>query len=144
MKKISLQKLLVIITTTCVILMVLCSCNSSERIKYYSQTGNYISITGTVSSVKYSKDYKVLYIDLSESSPVLDDTCFKIVGENLTIVQTNGIDDKLKLGEQVTITTAPKYFGDGYVMPIVAISIGGEKLLDFNEGYNNFLDWLSK
>ena len=65
-----------------------------------------------------------------------------IVGENLEIVKANRIDDKLKIGEQITFITAPKYFGDGYVMPIVAISISGENMLDFEEGYKNLLDWL--
>ncbi len=144
MNKISLLKLIMIITTTCILLVLLCSCNSSEIIEYYSQKENYISVTGTVSDIKYNEDTTALYIDLSELSSVLDDTCFKIVGENLKIVKANKIDDKLKTGEQITFITAPKYFGDGYVMPIVAISISGENLLDFEEGYKNLLDWLSK
>ena len=133
-----------IITTACIMLVFLCSCNSSEIIKYYSQKENYISVTGIVSNVKYNDDSTALYVDLSELSPVLDDTCFKIVGENLEIVRTNKIDDKLKAGGQITLITAPKYFGDGYVMPVVAISISGENLLDFQEGYINLLNWLSE
>ena len=130
-----------IITSTCILL---CSCNSSGKIEYYSQKENYTSVTGTVSSIKYNEDATALYIDISELSPVLDDTCFKIAGENLEIVKANKIDDKLKTGERITFVTAPKYFGDGYVMPIVAISINGENLLDFEEGYKNLLDWLSE
>ena len=132
---------LIIITSICVLL---CSCNSSGTIEYYSQKENYISVTGTVSSIKYNEEVTALYIDFSELSPVLDDTCFKIVGENLEIVKANRIDDKLKIGEQITFITAPKYFGDGYVMPIVAISISGENMLDFEEGYKNLIDWLSE
>lgn len=145
MKETSLLKIKTIITAVCVCItvIVLCSCNSPEKIKYYSQKENYISVTGTVSNINYNEDSTALYIDLSESSPVLDDTCFKIVGENLKIVQSNRIDDKLKTGEQISFITAPKYFGDGYVMPVVAISIGGENLLDFEEGYKNLLDWLA-
>ena len=125
------------------ICVLLCSCNSSGTIEYYSQKENYISVTGTVSSIKYNEEATALYIDFSELSSVLDDTCFKIVGEHLEIVKANRIDDKLKIGEQITFVTAPKYFGDGYVMPIVAISISGENMLDFEEGYKNLLDWLS-
>ena len=125
-------------------LVFLCSCNSPRKIKYYSQKENYISVTGTVSNITYDEDSTALYIDLCELSSVLEDTCFKIVGENLEIVQTNKIDDKLKIDEQITFITAPKYFGDGYVMPIVAITIHGENLLDFEEGYENLLDWLSE
>lgn len=144
MNKISLLKLIKIITATGILLVLLCSCNSSEIIEYYSQKENYISVTGTVSNIKYNEDTTALYIDLSELSPALDDTCFKIAGENLEIVKAKKFDDKLKTGEQITFITAPKYFGDGYVMPIVAISISGENLLDFEEGYKNLLNWLSK
>ena len=140
MKRNSSLKSIMLIMSICVLL---CSCNSSGTIEYYSQKENYISVTGTVSSIKYNEEATALYIDFSELSSVLDDTCFKIVGEHLEIVKANRIDDKLKIGEQITFVTAPKYFGDGYVMPIVAISISGENMLDFEEGYKNLLDWLS-
>ena len=138
------QKSITLITTVCIILAFLCSCNSHGKLKYYSQRENYISVTGIVSNTTYNEESTALYIEFSELLPVLDDICFKIVGENLEIVQTNKIDDKLKTGEQITFITAPKYFGDGYVMPIVAISINGENLLDFEKGYANLLDWLSE
>ena len=137
MKRNSLPKSIMMIISICILL---CSCNSAGRIEYYTQKENYISVTGTISSIKYNEEGTVLYIDFSELSPVLDDTCFKIVGENLEIVKANRIDDKLKIGEQIIFITAPKYFGDGYVMPIVSISISGENLLGFEEGYENLID----
>ena len=143
MKKNFLLKLFVVITTVCVLPVLLCSCNPSKEIEYYLQKENYISVTGTVSHIKGNEDGTALYIGFSELYPVLDDTSFKIVGENLEIVKANKIDDKLKIGEEITFITAPRYFGDGYVMPIVAISIDGENLLDFEEGYKNLIDWLS-
>lgn len=141
MKRNSLPKSIIMIISICILL---CSCNSVGRIEYYTQKENYISVTGTISSIKYNEEATALYIDFSELSPVLDDTCFKIVGENLDIVKANRIDDKLKIGEQIIFITAPKYFGDGYVMPIVSISISGENLLGFEEGYENLIDWLSE
>lgn len=144
MNKISFRKFVVSITIVCIMLGLLCSCNSSQKIEYYSKREHYISVTGTVSHVKYNEDSTALYVGFSELSPVLDDTCFKIVGDNLEIVQTNQIDDKLKIGEEIIFITAPRYFGDGYVMPIVAISVNGENLLEFEEGYENLLDWLSE
>lgn len=141
MKRNSLPKSIIMIISIC---MLLCSCNSVGRIEYYTQKENYISVTGTISSIKYNEEATALYIDFSELSPVLDDTCFKIVGENLDIVKANRIDDKLKIGEQIIFITAPKSFGDGYVMPIVSISISGENLIGFEEGYENLIDWLSE
>ena len=141
MKRNSLPKSIMMIIYICISL---CSCNSDSRIEYYTQKENYISVTGTISSIKYNEEATALYIDFSELSPVLDDTCFKIVGENLDIVKANRIDDKLKIGEQIIFITAPRYFGDGYVMPIVSISISGENLLGFEEGYENLIAWLSE
>ena len=123
-----------------IIFVLFCSCNSNKKAQYYSQKENYINVTGTVSSIKYNKNFTTLYLEFYDLSPVLDDTCFKIVGENLKIVQRNGIDEKICLGEQISFITAPKYFGDGYVMPIVGISAKGETLLDFEEGYINLLN----
>lgn len=137
-------KLVTVIISICVLLVLLCSCNSPKIIEYYSQKENYISVTGTVSNIKYNEDATALYVNFSELSPILDDTCFKIVGENLEIVKAKKIGDKLKTGAQIIFITAPKYWGDGYVMPIVAISISGENLLDFEDGYKNLIDWLSR
>lgn len=127
-----------------ILLASLCSCHSLEKLEYYSQKDNYINVSGTVSYINYNEDLSTLYIDFSSLSPVLDDTCFKIVGENLQIVKSKDIDKKLKIGESVTFITAPRYFGDGYVMPIVGMTVGGEELLNFDEGYENLLNWLSK
>ena len=131
---------------TAVLAMLLCavslvSCTTSV-IDYYEEKENYVTATGVVSYIQLDEDG--LYIGFSQMDYPFDDDTFKIVGENLKIVQQNGIQEKLKLGDTVTIVTAPKYFGDGYVMPIVAISIDGEALLNFEQGYENLLVWLGE
>ena len=131
---------------TAVLAMLLCavslvSCTTSV-IDYYEEKENYVTATGVVSYIHLDEDG--LYIGFSQMDYPFDDDTFKIVGENLKIVQQNGIQEKLKLGDTVTIVTAPKYFGDGYVMPIVAISIDGEALLNFEQGYENLLVWLGE
>ena len=144
MKRFSV-KVIGLITTLCILLAFLCSCQShQDKIRYYSEKENYISVTGIVQHIKYSEDSSELYIGFSELSPVLDDDCFKIVGNNLKIVQNSKIDEKLKIDDEISFITAPKYYGDGYVMPIVAITINGEELLEFDEGYENLIDWLSE
>lgn len=129
-----------IITIVYIIFKFFSFCDSLKLIRYYTQKENYISVTGTVSYIHGGSTG--MCIVFSELSPILDDTRFNIVGKNLEIVQSNKISDKLKIGERITFITAPGYFWDAYVMPIVAISIHGEYLLDFEEGYENLLDWL--
>lgn len=121
----------------------LTACQSRSLQKYYSERDNYVNATGTVTYISYSDDKNALYLDFSELIPRFDDTCFKIVGDNLLLVQEKGIDQKIEVGDKVDFITAPRYFGDGYVMPIVAISVNGEELLDFEEGFDNLQKWLS-
>ena len=64
------------------------------------------------------------------------------LGDNLPIAQQNGIDEKIEIGDQVSFITAPRYFGDGYVMPIVESSVNEEELLSFEAGFSNLLEWL--
>lgn len=118
------------------------SCSTIRMRKYYSDKDNYITATGIVTHISYNDDKTALYLGFSDLNPQFDDNSFKIVGKNLPIVERNGIDEKIKIGDQVDFITAPRYFGDGYVMPIVGISLNEEELLDFEEGFANLLDWL--
>ena len=120
----------------------LLACASMQKIAYYSEINNYIEATGTITDISYNADSSVLYLSFSNLVPIFDDVCFKIVGDNLAIVQNNRIDQKLNVGDHLDFITAPQYFGDGYVMPIVALSVNGEELLPFDVGYINFINWL--
>lgn len=118
------------------------SCTAEKMKDYYSQKSNYVTATGTVTHISYNEDKSALYLGFSELEPMFDDNSFKIVGENLMIARQNGIDEKLEIGERVTFVTAPRYFGDGYVMPIVEITVSEEELLSFEDEFANFVKWL--
>jgi hypothetical protein len=124
------------------IILTLVSCDAKQMREYYSDKDNYVVATGTVKHIKYHNG--ALYLGFSNLEPHMSDNSFKIVGENLVTVQNNGIDNKLKMGDHIEFVTAPEYFGDGYVMPIVEITVNGEKLLDFEEGFVNLNKWLEE
>lgn len=124
------------------LVIVFSACNKSEMYNYYSTKANYVSANGTVRYISFDEDTSSFYLDFSDLTPTFDDSCFKIVGENVTIVLENGIESKIAVGDQVEFVTAPRYFGDGYVMPIVSLTVDGEVLLDFDEGYENLMEWL--
>lgn len=139
-----MQKKLYLLVALFLFSFLLSSCSLTAKEKeYYAHKENYVTAVGTVTFIHYNEEKTALYLGFSDLSPRFSDNSFKIVGKNLQIVQGNGIDEKLKIGDSVDFITAPKYFGDGYVMPIVALSINGESLLDFDEGYTNLLSWLS-
>lgn len=125
-------------------MLILSGCDTGQMREYYSDEDNYITATGMVVHIAYMEEEDALYLGFSDLEPKFDDIDFKIVGDNLEIVQENGIDEILEMGSKVEFITAPRYWGDGYVMPIVAITIDGEELLEFDEGYTNFLEWFEE
>ena len=131
-----------IILGLCLLTTVSCMNLTNNQKKYYEDTNNYISITGVIEYLKFDDSNRILYLQFSEMDEKLDDNCFKIVDENYSVIVRNGAKDSFEIGQQVTFTTAPKYFGNGYVMPIVKLSIDNEVLLDFETGYENLLNWL--
>ena len=126
------------------LLCCLFACDSKKMADYYSERNNYVEAVGTVTDISYNAEAGALYLSFSDLEPAFDDICFKIVGENLVIVQNNGIEQKINVGDRVEFVSAPRYFGDGYVMPIVQISVDGEELLSFDTGFVNLNDWLKR
>ena len=102
-----------------------------------------MTASGVVSHIKDAPERDHLVFGFSELSPSMDDVSFNFVGANREIVLQRGILQKVQLGTTVSFMTAPRYFGDGYIMPIVEISVYGEELLSFEEGYENLLEWLA-
>lgn len=134
-----------ILSFLCIVVL-LCGCGRSEKLKnYYKEKSNYVTVSGTVKSIyHYEKEslYESLVISFDNLDDKFSDNTFEICRKNLPVVQEKGIEDKLKIGDSVVFTTAPGFFGDGYIMPIVAITVDGEEFLSFDEGYENFLEWL--
>ena len=127
----------------CVLCVLLASCKSSEQVEYYSDPDNYVAASGTVTFINRDEDNEVVYIGFSDLSPSFSDSCFKISGKNYELIHENGLLEVLHLGHQVTFMSAPKYFGDGYVMPIVSITVDNNTYLDFEDGLSNLISELS-
>ena len=136
------KKFAYIVIFQVILLVLLCSCNTSEQKQYYSEKDNYIEATGVVSFISYDDTNEIIYLGFSDLSPQFDDNSFKIVGANVDIAEENSIDQKIEIGTKVDFITAPRYFGDGQVMPIVAMSVDEDEILNFEEGFNNFLEWI--
>ncbi|MBQ3520180.1 MAG: hypothetical protein IJA31_12760 [Clostridia bacterium] len=119
--------------------VIFCFCHKNDisQEQYIKDESNYITVTGTVSYLSFNDDRTVLHIALTDLSEKLDDNAFKVFGENLKVLQQKNIEQKLSVGMNVSITTAPKYFGDGYVFPVAALVVDGDELLDFETGLKN-------
>lgn len=127
-----------------ILLLALCltACGSQKQRDYYADEGNYIQASGTVTHIRYTDDREALYLGIEGLDGRFADVNFRIVGGSLPRAQENGIGEKLHIGDEVTFTCAPQYWGDGYVVPIVEITAAGETLLEFDRGFQDLQAWL--
>lgn len=107
---------------------------------YYSDKDNFITEEAIVDSISYSEEYGNIWFVLSEIDEAYEDNQFVVRGENAIVLLERELFNKVNTGSKITYTSAPKYLGDGYSMPIVAITVDGEELLGFDEGYENLME----
>lgn len=135
-----LVSLAILLLFGAVIYMVFLSEPVRPRVEYYSEDSNYITATGTVTHLGWADDQSYVYLAFEDIPEEYSDVSFVIEGENLRIVLENGFAEKVRLGTQVEYVSAPRYFWDGYAMPIVELTVDGEILLTFDEGKVNLLE----
>ena len=140
-EKVFLRKAVMIIMVPIVLsvafLLQSCVVSQVQRAQYLADQSNYSTINGIVAKISYSDDKSQLFISLDGINLKLDGNCFVLDGNNLNIVQNNGIDSMLHVGDEIELITAPKYFWDGYEYPIAALESNGIVFLDFATGFNN-------
>lgn len=122
------------------ILVSLPGCYAALEKAYYSDRNNFITEEAIVDNIIYNEEYNYIVLWLSEIDPAYQSPNFKIRSENVTEVIANGIFEKINIGDEITFTSAPRYFGDGYFMPIVGLSIGEVEILNTETGYQNLMD----
>lgn len=139
--KISGRRCLPIFLFICIIPL-MASCTSKKMLEYYADENNYVQAVGVVHFINDVPENGSFILGFTDLEPQFSDTCFKLVGQNYEIAIENGINEKIQLGDTVYFSAAPRYFGDGYVMPIASITVDGEELLEFSVGYENIMVWL--
>ena len=114
-------------------------CSREREEKYYADKSNFITGEAIVENIIYDEEDNEIILWLHEIDEAYQTGNFKIKGENTQLVLERGILEKLKIGDVITFTSAPRFFYDGYFMPVVAITVSGEDLLDFEEGHKNLM-----
>lgn len=139
MKKHKVRSPVLFVFVVILLAATLSSCYRIQEKQYYADESNFITDTAVVESILYNEDTNTIYLWLDQIDAAYQDYTFKIQGQNASVALSDGILQKVGTGNEITYISAPGYFGDGYCMPIVAISVGEESLLEFSEGYNNLL-----
>ena len=95
---------------------------------------NLITLDVEVMSIKEEYD---TYVMVFKEYPEVE---YIIISDNCTIAKNNGFDEKVKVGENITVRTFPQYTDSFTLIPVVSVVYNDEVLLDETEGYNNFLE----
>lgn len=125
------------------VLLVACSllgCSRMREKDYYADTNNYITEEAVVDNIIYNEEQEYIVFWLSEIDKDYQSRDFIIEGKNAMLVLQNGILDKIKSGDIITYTSAPRLFDNGDFMPIIELSIDDEEILNFEEGHKNLMD----
>ena len=116
-----------------------------QQYSNYKNKENYVEYVGIVTDYHFYKSSSgktELYIFFNDPdvSKEFGDYQFVVKGKNMEIISEKGIKGKIEVGSVGEFTAAPGIFGDGYAIPLVAITVDGDELLTFDEGYENLLD----
>ena len=105
---------------------------------FWDKSG-YTTFEGEITRISYDQYSNIYAFDLAEVPREYQDNTFCIWGKSYDIIIDNGIREKLEVGDIVTVTAHPAYKGNGYMFPVVYLETDGEVLLEFEDGYRNWL-----
>lgn len=137
-----MKKALSIILAFVFILLAFCSCDFNaplrkKMLEYYSDDGNYVELQGVVISPE--NDYGYMEIDIlteSHGFPLNAETGY---GEF-----ESGLVYNLNPGDEITFISAPMYFYNGHVLPIMALEKDDVVILAFEDGKSSYLAWIEE
>lgn len=142
MKKLSfIYKITIFIILVLSVIVLLNSCLFSEEYKHYKNRDEYVLVEGNIVHILNQNDNKKLILEINNLSYQFSDICFKIVGKNYDVVFERSLIDELSVNDKIIFHTIPGYLGDGYVYPIVSVEVNGVRYLDFEEGYENLIQY---
>ena len=110
----------------------------SEMIDYYSNNDNYTYLSGEV--VKLKED--IIYVNI-----ITDNSDFRMYASgylDFQIYTKNNLQEVIFVGDNVIFVSAPEYFYDSYILPIVYLEKEETVYLTFEEGKNNLLNWIDE
>lgn len=117
----------------------------NKMLDYYRQDDNYVQLQGRIKTIEYLKDIDELRVEIE----IMDENHqFPYIGADrcgkFAIVNWSSYGFVLKEKDDIVFTSAPLYFYNGHIWPVVAIESDGEEYLPFSAGKDNYLNWIQK
>ena len=101
-----------VLSLVLIALFLLVGCSKMHEKKYYEDINNFITDEAVVDNVIYNEEEGYIVLWLSEIDEAYQCSDFIIEGNNAALVLQNGILDKIKIGDVITYTSAPRIFGN--------------------------------
>lgn len=105
-------------------------------IEYYSDDSNYINLDGVIVSIDYCQweiDITTEDSGITAEGPVKFDVMIDL-----------DLLDEMEIGDEISFVTAPMYFYNGHIWPIVAVEKDGKTYVSFEDGKAHYLHWIEK
>lgn len=103
--------------------------------RFYANPQNYVQVDAVITFLNHVDDGTIyLNIDTDTSGfwPPL-----RLVPDNAAIANSKGFLADVEVGDAVSLFSSNAYFGDGYVLPVVAIMTDDKEYLDLSTGIAN-------
>lgn len=120
------------------VIMAMAGLGSLAMPSYYSNRNNYRESQGIIAKMEELSDGQ--YLLLIESEDQVFSYQYRMIVANRTILKEHGFFDEVKVEDTVTLTYAPRIFGDGYTVPIVELKTEDKVYLEFENGFNNLVE----
>ena len=120
---------------SCVALSAVDSIYTAQEKEFYSNKDNFENVNGVFDRLEKYKGNYYIYLKNIDSDRYFRELRFRVSNTNFAYLDDSGFFDEVHNGDSVTICLAYDYFGDGYVIPVVAVSANGKDYLDFENGW---------
>ena len=103
--------------------------------QYYANPQNYIKVDAVVTFLSQREDGSIALFVKTDSRAFSG--TLKIIPENAILASANGLLNEVEVGDEVSLLSAPAYFADGYIVPVVGIAKDDKEYIDFSTGISN-------
>ena len=109
---------------------------------YVEYDGSYYSVEITVKEIIGSRDGQSAYLYVK--NPQNSDYSYWICGKNYQTLVDSDFFDVVAEDTVITIYSHPYIAWDGWVCPLLGVTVGDQEYLDFETGKQNWLDTLKQ
>ena len=114
-------------------------------LNYYSQEENYFELQGEIKTIEYKTEFNELLLEIDllgdkHDFPLNAETGYS----EFVLVHCSNYELSLQENDIIAFVSAPMYFYNGHVLPVVQLKKGREEQLTFSEGQSNYINWIKE